>query len=126
VVPNAESTTWRVDFPLWRLILKWADRACIAIEGVTSIQGPVENVQGKLTLRIPLGAGGARLARCARGVGSIDGEFLQIIIPDSVAEGTGITFHSVVIVDNRNGRLNISLTPLGGQIAKSPEKPAGN
>lgn len=100
--------TWRVDFPLGRLLRKWVDRGRTAIEGVTSVQGPVEDVDGKLTLRIPLSTGGARLARCARGVATIDGEFLIIVVPESVAEGTGISFGSLVAVDNRNGRFNIT------------------
>lgn len=99
---------WRVDFPLGRLLLKCVDRGRTAIEGVTSVQGPVENIDGKLTLRIPLGTGGARLARAARGIATLDGEFLVIVIPESVAEGTGISYGSVVAVDNRHGRFNIA------------------
>jgi hypothetical protein len=103
--------TWRVDFPLWRKLLKWTDRARTAIEGVTSVQGPVETVDGKLTLRIPLEAGGAKLARCARGVGNIDAECLNVVIPHAVAEGAGIREGCLVAVDNRWGRFNITLVP---------------
>jgi hypothetical protein len=96
---------------LWRKFLKWTDRARTAIEGVTSVQGSVETVNGELTLRIPLEAGGAKLARCARGVGTIDQEYLDVVIPHSVVESTGIGEGSVVAVDNRNGRFNIRLIP---------------
>jgi hypothetical protein len=41
-------------------------------DSVTSVQGPVETVNGKLTLRIPMEAGGSQLAESARGVGHID------------------------------------------------------
>jgi hypothetical protein len=86
---------------LWRTLLKWIDRARTTIEGVTSVQGPVESVNGKLTLRIPLQVGGAKLFRCARGVGTIDAECLNVVIPHAVAEGTGIREGSLVAVDNR-------------------------
>ena len=95
---------------LWRKLLKWTDRARTAIEGVTYIQGPVEIVEGRLTLRIPLEAGAARLARSARGVGNIDSlGCLNVVIPHAVAEASGIREGSVVSADNRWGRLNISL-----------------
>ena len=39
-----------------------------------SIEGPVELVEGKLTLQIPLAAGGDKLAPLARGIGEVVGE----------------------------------------------------
>jgi hypothetical protein len=101
--------TWRVDFPLWRKLLKWTDRARTAIEGVTSVQGPVETVNGELTLRIPLEAGGARLARCARGVGNVDAGCLNVVIPRAVADAARMHEGCLVGVDNRRGRFNITL-----------------
>jgi hypothetical protein len=39
-----------------------------------SIEGYVELIDGKLTLRIPLDIGGKELAPLARGIGTIEGD----------------------------------------------------
>jgi hypothetical protein len=44
---------------------------------VVSLDGAVEMIDGKLAILIPLQAGGAVLARLAKGIGEIDGEFLK-------------------------------------------------
>ena len=80
------------------------------MDDITSLEGPVERVEGKLTLRIPLAAGGQALAPCARGVSEIDGEDLKVTIPEWLAEKLGIHEGSLVIVDNRNGKFNIRLS----------------
>jgi hypothetical protein len=46
------------------------------------LQGPVERVNGKLILRIPLSQGADQLAAYTRGIGQIVGEYLEIIIPE--------------------------------------------
>lgn len=45
-----------------------------------SIEGPVESIDGQLTLRIPLAAGGDTLAPLAHGLGEAGGENLHLII----------------------------------------------
>jgi hypothetical protein len=77
-------------------------------EGVTSWSGPVESIGGNLTLRIPLAAGGAKLQRCARGIVRVEGDFLAVIIPNWLAEKLDISDGSVIVVDNRGGRFNIT------------------
>ena len=67
----------------------------------------MEIIDGQLTLRIPLAAGGSKLKRCARGIARVDGEFLAVIIPGWLAEKLNIVEGSVVVVDNRQGRFNI-------------------
>ena len=47
---------------------------------IVSIEGEVELVDGRLTLRIPRTAGGQTLAALAHGIGHFDGEVLSIII----------------------------------------------
>jgi hypothetical protein len=74
---------------------------------IVSLEGPVENVEGKLVLLIPLAAGGTALAKCSRGIGEIDGENLKVTIPDWLAEKLGIREGSLVHVDNQNGKFNI-------------------
>ena len=72
-----------------------------------SIGGPVERVDGRLVLRIPLEAGGRILAECARGISSIENDLLVVVIPDWLAQKLGLFAGSQVIVDNKNGKFNI-------------------
>jgi hypothetical protein len=75
-----------------------------------SVKGPVEKIDGKLVLRIPLAAGGEELAPSARGIGSLDGEYLVVGIPDWLAEKLGIGEGSWVHVDNHDGKFHIQPT----------------
>jgi hypothetical protein len=74
---------------------------------ITSLRGPVESIDGRLMLRIPLAAGGNELVACSRGIGESDGEFLSIHIMDWLAEKLGVSEGSIVAVDNANGKFNI-------------------
>lgn len=72
-----------------------------------SLEGPVELVDGKLMIRIPLAAGGDRLEPLAHGIGQADGEYLNVVIQPWLAEiriGAG----SIVVVDNKNGKFTIT------------------
>src|SRR5258705_13610002 len=73
-----------------------------------SIEGPVELIDGKLVLRIPLAAGGDKLAPIARGIGEIDGDCLSVTIPPWLAEKLRIGPGSLVFVDDRNGKFTIT------------------
>ncbi len=77
------------------------------MEKVTSLEGPVENIDGNLMLRIPLEAGGRELVECSQGISEVDGNFLNIVIQGWLAEKLGISEGSRVIVDNENGKFNI-------------------
>ena len=77
------------------------------MKNVTSLQGPVENVGGKLVLRIPLAAGGSQLIESSRGIGEVDGECLKVTIPDWLAEKLGIHAGGQVSVNNFDGKFNI-------------------
>ena len=76
-------------------------------DDVTSLEGPVQKIEGKLVLRIPLDAGGRELIECSRGISEIEGQFLQITIPDWLAGMLRIDEGSRVYVNNRNGKCNI-------------------
>lgn len=73
-----------------------------------SLEGPVELVSGKLTVRIPLAVGGDKLAPFARGIGKIDGEYLNVTIRQRLAKKLGIDAGSLVSVDNHNGKFTIA------------------
>ena len=74
---------------------------------VTSLQGPVEKIEGKLTLFIPLEAGGDQFIECSRGIGEVEGDYLRITIPEWLAGILRIEEGSIVSVDNEGERLNI-------------------
>ena len=70
---------------------------------VVSLGGPVELYNEQLTLRIPLAAGGDKLVSFARGIGEVEGEYLNIVIKPWVAAELKIGIGSLVIVDNCDG-----------------------
>jgi AbrB family looped-hinge helix DNA binding protein len=72
-----------------------------------SIEGPVEKIENKLMLRIPLEIGGLDLLEYARKFGSVVGDDLVIIIPDSLAERLNISEGSMVNVNNNDGKFTI-------------------
>jgi hypothetical protein len=74
---------------------------------VTTLEGPVKRVEGRLVLWIPLVLGGSQLVECSRGIGEVDGEYLKVVVPDWLAEKMGITEGCRIRVDNRDGRFNI-------------------
>jgi hypothetical protein len=73
-----------------------------------SLEGPVELIDGKLTLQIPLVAGGDKLALLAHGIGEIDGENLNVVLQPGIAEQLRIDAGSLVVVDNFNGKFTIT------------------
>jgi hypothetical protein len=80
-----------------------------------SLQGPVEVINDKLTVRIPLAVGGDKLAPLAKGIGKVDGEHLNVTIPTGLAKKLKIHPDSIVSVDNLNGKLNIALDAADAQ-----------
>ncbi len=55
-----------------------------------------------------MAAGGSTLASLARGIGVVDGEFLIVVIKPWLAEKLNVTLGSLVVVDNKNGKLTIT------------------
>ena len=74
-----------------------------------SLKGPVEKVDGKLMLRIPLAAGGEKLIESSRGISSVEDDYLVIEIRDWLAEKLGISEGSWVHVHNTDGKFHIQL-----------------
>ena len=73
-----------------------------------SLDGPLEEIDGQLMLRIPLEAGGDKLAPSARGIGEIKEDCLQIIIQPWLAEKLRVEAGSIVIADNKEGKFTIT------------------
>ncbi len=76
-------------------------------DDITSLHGPIEKIDGKLTLMVPLWAGGDQFIQCSQGISEIDGEYLKITIPDWMAEKMGFKEGSRVCITNEDGNLNI-------------------
>jgi hypothetical protein len=72
---------------------------------------PVENVAGKLTLRIPLNEGGNEFVDCTRPIAHVDLEHdcLNIVIPEWLAKKAGISEGSKVVNSNEGGRFHLQL-----------------
>jgi hypothetical protein len=83
---------------------------------IIALEGPVESSNGRLILRIPLAVGGDQLALCAEGIGKIDGDELEVNIPESLAIEAGITEGVVVQVDNRGNKFNITVVGSNGSV----------
>ncbi len=75
---------------------------------VISIEGPVELLDGQLVLQIPLVAGGDKLAPFAKGIGEVDGDFLNVVVQPWRADKLRISAGSWVVVDNCNGKFTIT------------------
>jgi len=78
------------------------------MDDIVSLEGPLEMLNGQLALRIPLDAGGDKLASVARGIGTVDGEFLNVVIQPWLAEKLRVSDGSLVFVDNKGGKFNIT------------------
>lgn len=74
---------------------------------ITYLQGPVEKVDGKLVLSIPLSAGGDQFIECSKTISELNGEYLKITIPEWLAGMLRIDEGSMVSIDNKDGKLNI-------------------
>lgn len=72
------------------------------------LEGPVELIDGKLLIKIPLNAGGDKLRKYASGISNCDEEYLIIEIKHWLAEKLNIQAGSPVIVDNQNRKFTIT------------------
>lgn len=77
----------------------------------TSLTGPVERLDGRLFLRIPLAAGGRELVECSRGISTVADGLLVVEILPWLAEKLKISEGSLVTIDNRDGKFNIEPRP---------------
>jgi anaerobic selenocysteine-containing dehydrogenase len=76
-------------------------------EHVTSLSGPVDLVDGRLMLQIPLEHGGDQFVAVSRRIGTVVGDELHVTIPDWLAQKLGIVDGTIVDIDNRDGKFNI-------------------
>jgi antitoxin component of MazEF toxin-antitoxin module len=72
------------------------------------VEGPVDLVGGKLTLRIPLEEGGRELAPLVQQIGEVKDGCLSVVIPLPLAEKLRIGAGSLVVIDNHEGRFRVT------------------
>jgi hypothetical protein len=73
-----------------------------------SLQGPVEKIDGKLVLRIPLAAGGDEFVACSRGISEVRDGYLIVEIQEWLAGLLRIEEGDVISVNNADGKFNIA------------------
>ena len=73
-----------------------------------SIGGPLESVDGKMLLLIPLDEGGRDLAPFAKGIGHVEDDCLKVEILPWLAEKLHVHVGSKIIVDNLEGKFRIT------------------
>jgi hypothetical protein len=83
-------------------------RPLLPLDQQVWLEGPVELIDGKLTLAIPLDQGGDRLQESAKSISYIANDCLNVVIPDWLAEKIGVAEGTRVQIDNRDGRFNIT------------------
>lgn len=72
------------------------------------VSGPVEGHGDELQVRIPLADGGRHLVRFAKGIGTVVGDELVVVIPPFIAESIKIRQGSIVVVDNHERKFRIT------------------
>lgn len=70
--------------------------------------GPIEREGSRLVIRIPLDQGGGDLHLVCQQISEIDGDDLVVPIPDWLAEKIRVGEGTMVYVDNRGGKFNIT------------------
>jgi hypothetical protein len=79
----------------------------VSDEIVTSLPGPVEKVDGKLVLRIPLFAVGGGFTGCSSGISDREGDFLKVEIQEWLAGLLRIEERDRVTIHNTHGKFHI-------------------
>ena len=78
------------------------------MDDVESLQGPIEKIDGKLVLRIPLEAGGDQFIECSRGVSEVKDGYLIVEIIEWLAGLLRVEAGDLVSVNNANGKFTIT------------------
>jgi hypothetical protein len=77
-------------------------------DDIISLRGPIEREGSRLVLRIPLDEGGGDLHLVCEQISEIDGDDLVVPIPEWLAEKIQVGEGTIVHVDNRGGKFNIT------------------
>ena len=77
-------------------------------EPFISLLGPIEREGTRLVIRIPLNQGGDELHLVCEQISEIDEKDLVVPIPDWLAQKITVGEGTMVHVDNRGGKFNIT------------------
>jgi hypothetical protein len=77
-------------------------------DDLISLRGPIEREGSRLVIRIPLDEGGCDLHLVCQQISEIDGDDLVVPIPKWLAEKISVAEGTIVHVDNRGGKFNIT------------------
>lgn len=77
--------------------------------GVTSLDAPIEEIDGNLTIRIPMIAGGDQFVACSRGISEVRGEYLYVVV-DEFTRVMGLQPGEIAHMDNEDGKFNFRIS----------------
>jgi hypothetical protein len=80
-------------------------------EDSVHLQGPIELIEGRWLMRIPLAAGGARLLSSTRGIGRVIADVLEIEVPAKLIKKLGLRDGQTVSVHNKGGKFTFNWDP---------------
>lgn len=76
--------------------------------GIVEITGPLEFIEGRWLLRIPLSAGGAQLAPLTRGIGKVVADILEVELSAGLVSKLGLHDGQELTVSNRDGKFTFN------------------
>lgn len=76
-----------------------------------TLEGPVESIEDRLFISVPLSEGGNQFIRCTHGIAQVDleRECLNIYIPDGLVQKIGISEGVQVVISNEGGQFHLWL-----------------
>ena len=77
------------------------------MENVTSIEGHVLKVDGKLMLLVPLDSTGPERFETTPGISEVCGDFLKILIPEWLVGVLSIEEGDLVSIQNSDGKMEL-------------------
>jgi hypothetical protein len=96
---------------VWR-VLGWLSRGKHSQNSdIVRIEGPLERVDDRWLLRIPLAVGGAQLVASTRRIGEIKGEILEIVVPDNLVRNLKLKEGQHLWVHNKDGKFTFEWHP---------------
>ncbi len=97
--------------PLCLPIVSSESRVKMSDDDTMHLQGPIELIEGRWLMRIPLAAGGAQLIHATRGIGKVVADVLEIEVPGRLIKTLGLRDGQTVSVHNKDGKFTFNWDP---------------
>jgi len=91
-----------------RLLRLWRRRRVVHIEG------PLEKIDGRWLMRIPLNVGGNVLAATTAGIGRIKDDILEVELPERLVQNLKLQEGQRLLVHNATGKFTFEWSPTEG------------